>query len=93
MDEQVTRYDSLTLDLEFVTASSTFRALLARGSPFVTMEYEGATPSISSPVGLESLSEVGTYSKAVPQKPLCVDLIESLCVTHDPCRWRRLPKT
>ncbi|CAN0585473.1 unnamed protein product, partial [Ectocarpus sp. 12 AP-2014] len=43
------RYDNLTVTLQHDAANEgSFRTLLARGSPYMTFEFAGATPRIKA---------------------------------------------
>ncbi|KDO20314.1 hypothetical protein SPRG_14449 [Saprolegnia parasitica CBS 223.65] len=67
---QVVRFDSLHARLEFKRAGhhGTFTALLSRGSPYLSVDYEGMVPSLSlgGPVGaITQVNGVAVNDKSV----------------------------
>ena len=42
------RFDPLMVDFEFKVKAGKYTALLARGSPYVTVKFDGATPFLMS---------------------------------------------
>ena len=50
VDRKVAKYDSLSVTMQYkVSDEGTYTAHLVKGSPYVTVSYEGATPVIKAP--------------------------------------------
>jgi endo-1,3(4)-beta-glucanase len=45
----VSAYDEISVTMSYDVAGGTFKAFLVKGSPFVTISFQGSTPLISSP--------------------------------------------
>lgn len=58
LDRYLVRHDLLTVHAYFVAAQSgSYKALLARGSPYTTVEYSRATPTLRALGGLSSVND------------------------------------
>ncbi|KAH9094705.1 hypothetical protein LEN26_018109 [Aphanomyces euteiches] len=62
---QVRRFDELSVTVEFPQASGGVIALhLVRGSPYITLVFHGAAPTISSSINIVSLTPASNYTQA-----------------------------